>query len=33
MASANKLERVVEVDVNKANASIKIVNTGLFSME
>ena len=29
----NKLELVVEVDVNKANASIKSVNTGLSSME
>jgi hypothetical protein len=27
MASGNKLELVVEVDVNKANASIKSVNT------
>src|ERR1035437_4834320 len=33
MASDNNLELVVEVDVNKANASIKSVNTGLFSME
>jgi hypothetical protein len=33
MASDNKLELVVEVDVNKANASIKSVNTGLSSME
>jgi hypothetical protein len=29
----NKLELVVEVDVNKANASIKSVNTGLSNME
>jgi hypothetical protein len=29
----NKLELVVEVDVNKANASIKSINTGLSSME
>ena len=29
----NKLELVVEVDVNKANASIKSVNTGLSGME
>ena len=29
----NKLELVVEVDVNKANASIKSVNTGLSSMD
>src|SRR5450631_3534239 len=33
MASDNKLELVVEVDVNKANASIKSINTGLSSME
>ena len=33
MADNNKLELVVEVDVNKANASIKSVNTGLSSME
>jgi dissimilatory sulfite reductase (desulfoviridin) alpha/beta subunit len=33
MPSDNKLELVVEVDVNKANASIKSVNTGLSSME
>jgi hypothetical protein len=33
MAEHNKLELVVEVDVNKANASIKSVNTGLSSME
>ena len=33
MADNNKLELVVEVDVNKANASIKSINTGLFSME
>ena len=32
-ADNNKLELVVEVDVNKANASIKSVNTGLSSME
>ena len=32
-ADNNKLEFVVEVDVNKANASIKSVNTGLSSME
>jgi hypothetical protein len=31
--SNNKLELVVEVDVNKANASIKSINTGLSSME
>ena len=29
----NKLELVVEVDVKKANASIKTVNTGLSSIE
>jgi hypothetical protein len=29
MADNNRLELVVEVDVNKANASIKSVNTGL----
>jgi len=29
----NKLELVVEVDVNKANASIKSINTGLSGME
>ena len=29
MADNNKLELVVEVDVNKANASIKSINTGL----
>lgn len=29
----NKLELVVEVDVNKANASIKTVNSGLSSIE
>jgi hypothetical protein len=29
----NKLELVVEVDVNKANASIKSVNSGLSSIE
>src|SRR5712692_10024417 len=33
MADNNKLKLVVEVDVNKANASIKSVNTGLSSME
>jgi hypothetical protein len=33
MLDNNKLELVVEVDVNKANASIKSVNTGLSSME
>jgi hypothetical protein len=33
MAFGNKLELVVEVDVNKANASIKSINTGLSSME
>jgi hypothetical protein len=33
MADNNKLELVVEVDVNRANASIKSVNTGLSSME
>jgi hypothetical protein len=33
MASDNKLELVFEVDANKANASIKSVNTGLSSME
>jgi hypothetical protein len=33
MPADNKLELVVEVDVNKANASIKTINTGLFSME
>src|ERR1039458_8430141 len=33
MADSNKLELVVEVDVNKANASIKSINTGLSSME
>ena len=32
MADKNKLELVVEVDVNEANASIKSVNTGLSSM-
>ena len=31
--NSNKLELVVEVDVNKANASIKTINTGLSSME
>ena len=33
MADNNRLELVVEVDVNKANASIKSINTGLSSME
>ena len=33
MAADNKLELVVEVDVNKANASIKSINSGLSSME
>src|ERR1017187_3979511 len=33
MADNSKLELVVEVDVNKANASIKSVNTGLSNME
>lgn len=33
MPDNSKLELVVEVDVNKANASIKSVNTGLSSME
>src|ERR1035437_5770534 len=33
MADTNKLELVVEVDVNKANASIKSINTGLSSIE
>src|SRR5437016_2353563 len=33
MADNNKLELVVEVDVNKTNISIKSVNTGLSSME
>ena len=33
MADSNKLELIVEVDVNKANASIKSVNTGLSGME
>jgi hypothetical protein len=31
MASDNKLELIVEVDVNKVNASIKSINTGLGS--
>jgi hypothetical protein len=31
--SDNKLELVVEVDVSKANASIKSINTGLSSLE
>jgi hypothetical protein len=33
MADNDRLELVVEVDVNKADASIKSVNTGPFSME
>jgi hypothetical protein len=33
MADSSNLELVVEVDVNKANASIKSVNSGLSSME
>ena len=33
MPADSKLELVVEVDVNKANASIKSINTGLSSME
>ncbi|MCX6630895.1 MAG: hypothetical protein NTW28_25045, partial [Candidatus Solibacter sp.] len=33
MADNSRLELVVEVDVNKANASIKSINTGLSSME
>ena len=33
MADSDRLELVVEVDVNKANASIKSVNTGLSGME
>jgi hypothetical protein len=33
MADNNKLELVVEVDGNRANASIKSINTGLSSME
>src|ERR1017187_5792333 len=33
MADNSKLELVVEVDVNRANASIKSINTGLSSME
>ena len=33
MADNNKLELVVEVDVNKANASIKSINSGRSSME
>jgi hypothetical protein len=33
MADNNKLERVVEVDVKKANTSIKSIKTGLPSME
>jgi hypothetical protein len=33
MAENNKLELVVEVDVNKANASIKSINSGLSSVE
>ena len=33
MPADNKIEIVVEVYVNKANASIKSLNTGLSSME
>ena len=33
MADNNKLELVFEVDVNKANASIKSIDAGLSSME
>ena len=33
MADNNRLELVVEVGVNKANASIKSINTDLSSME
>ena len=33
MADNNKLELVVEVDVNNANVSIRRVNTGLSSMD
>ena len=33
MADNNRLELVVEVDVNEANASIKSISTGLSSME
>jgi hypothetical protein len=33
MTDNSKLELFVEVDVNKANASIKSINTGLSSME
>ncbi|MDZ4801797.1 MAG: hypothetical protein SGI92_26875 [Bryobacteraceae bacterium] len=33
MADNNALELVVEVDVNKANASTRSINTGLSSME
>lgn len=33
LADNDKLELVVEVDVNKANASIKSINTGLSSMK
>jgi hypothetical protein len=33
MPADNKLELIVEVDVNRANASIESVNTGLSSME
>ena len=33
MPADNKLELVVEVDVNKANASIKSIDAGLPSME
>jgi hypothetical protein len=33
MADNNKLELVVEVDLNKANGSIRSIDTGLSSME
>lgn len=33
MADNNKLELVVEVDVNKAKASVKSIITGLSNME
>ena len=33
MPAENKFELVVEVDANKANASIKSINTGLPGME
>jgi hypothetical protein len=33
MPADNKLELVVEADVNKANASITSIDTGLSSME